>query len=731
MVDSEDTQSKSTKQIADPLLDCLEILSKFKRRTMSRMSAVAGLPLVNGRLTPSLFIRAAERVGFSARLFKKSLNQIPHLVLPAVLILKNNEACVLKSVTQDGQATIVVPETGMGETNIAIDELEKDYTGYVIFAQPIAEFEDTSKKYKDYYGTGKTKSWFWGTLARFKKVYTNVALAALAVNLFALAVPLFVMNVYDRVVPNNAFATLWVLAVGITIVFIFDFIMRMLRSYLLDFAGRKVDIILSSQLFSHVMGIQMVKKPESAGAFANNLRDFESLREFFTSATLVSIVDIPFIFIFVIVIAFIGGSMAVIPAVAIPIIMVFTYFFEKPMRRATHEAMMSANQKQAILVESIRNLETIKTNSSEGQMQGRWERFVGHVARAAAKSRFFSSLAIHCTLIIQQLTTMVTVVYGVYLIAAGQLTLGGLIACMILTSRSVAPLAQVTNLMTRLSHSRNALKNLDDIMAMPVERPPESRFLRRPVFLGNFEFDHVSFQYPGQEILALNDVSFKINSGEKVALIGPIGSGKSTALKLMLKLYTPTKGNIRFDGIDMGQIDPVDLRRNIGYTGQDYPLFHGTVLNNILMGTMCDTKDVLRAARISGVERFISKHPSGYNLVIGEGGEGVSGGQRQSICLARALVADPPILLLDEPTSVMEQSAQQALLSAMPDVLKGKTLVLITHRTPLLALVDRLIVFDNGKIVADGPKEKVLAALAKTGQVMGEGETGQEEQQLF
>ena len=717
MTDQEEQKrAQSTKQLADPLLDCLEILCKFKRRPMSRMAAVAGLPLIKGRLTPSLFVRAAERVGFSARLFKKSLTQIPTLVLPAVLILKDNEACVLKAFTADGQATIVVPETGMGETSVDFSELEKNYLGYVIFAQPISDFDESSSRQYKAEEKQKPKSWFWGTLLRFKQIYIKVALAALTINIFALAVPLFVMNVYDRVVPNNAFATLWVLAVGITIVFIFDFIMRMLRSYLLDFAGKKVDIILSSQLFSHVMGIQMSEKPQSAGAFANNMRDFESLREFFTSATLISIIDIPFIVIFILVSAFIGGSIALIPVIAIPIIVMFTFFFEKPMRRVTEEAMLSAHQKQAILVESVSNLETIKTNSSEGQMQGRWENYVGRVARLGAKSRFFSSLAIHCTMIIQQLTTMATVIYGVYLIAAGSLTLGGLIACMILTGRTIAPLAQITNLMTRFAHSRNALQSLDKIMAMPVERPSESRFLRRPVFLGNFEFDHVSFKYPGQQIFALDDVSFKITSGERVAFIGPIGSGKSTVLKMMLKLYFPEKGNVRFDGIDMGQIDPADLRRNIGYVGQNFPLFNGTVLNNILMGTMCDTKDVLRAAQISGVERFVSKHPLGYNMRIGEGGEGVSGGQRQSICLARALVTDPPILLLDEPTSVMEHSAQRIILNAFPKILEGKTLVLVTHRTAMLALVDRIIVFDSGKIVLDGSKEKVLAALATADQ---------------
>jgi ATP-binding cassette subfamily C protein LapB len=696
----------------DPLLACLTVLTKLLHKPHSPDSMVAGLPLVDNRLTPDLFSRAAERAGLASKVVKRPLRKISPLVLPAVLLLNDGNACILLKV-KEKQATVIYPEAGDGETLVDLTELQEHYTGYAIFIKAVQHFDKRGENS----AIPRARHWFWGTLTRFWPIYSEVFIASILVNLFAIASPLFVMNVYDRVVPNNALATLWVLAIGLAIVFVFDLLLRTLRGYFIDVAGKKADVILSATIFEKVLGIKMAARPNSVGSFANSMQEFESFRDFFTSATLATLIDLPFTFLFIAVIWRIAGDLAYIPLAVIPITIVISLIIQIPLGRAIKQLFRHAGQKSATLIETLTGLETIKSLGAETPLQRKWEQTAGSISKYSQRAKLLSSAAVNLTSFVQQMTTIAVVVYGVYKISENEISMGALIASTILAGRALAPMGQLAGILTRFHHSKAALGSLNNMMNLPVERPNGREFLHREKFLGGIEFKQVSFRYPEQAIEALSDVSFKLSSGEKVAIIGRIGSGKSSIEKLILGLYEPAEGAVLLDETDLRQIDPVDLRRSIGYVPQDVMLFYGSVRDNIALGApFADDSAVLRAAEIAGVTGFINRHPSGFDMPVGERGEGLSGGQRQSIAVARALLLDPPVLVLDEPTNAMDNSSEERFKSKLGEIIKDKTLILVTHRASLLSLVDRVLVMDQGKLVADGPREQILAAL-KSGHI--------------
>ncbi|MBF0625828.1 MAG: type I secretion system permease/ATPase [Magnetococcales bacterium] len=695
----------------DPLLQCLAFLTRHWHRPRSEEALRADLPLVDNRLTPELFVRAAARAGLAARVVRKRLARISPLLLPAVLLLKDRQACLLVAWEDNGRtARLVLPETGEGESPMALANLEKQYTGHALFVRPEFQFDARSQESP----TTSPTSWFWGTLGRFWPIYGEVIIASLLINLFTLASPLFVMNVYDRVVPNNALETLWVLALGAATVFVFDFVMRSLRGYFLDMAGKKADVLMASQLFQHVTGLRAAAHPASTGALAKNLQEFEALRDFFTSATLTVVLDLPFLFLFLWVVGLLGGDLVWIPLLTVPLVILVGLLIQFPLNRVVRKTFKESSQKHAILVESLSGLEDLQILGAGGVAQRKWEQCVGLTARSSLTSRFLSSLAVNFATLALGLTSVAVVIHGVYLIAAGELTMGALVACTILSGRALAPLAQVAGLVVRLQQSLVSLKALNRIMALPVERPHGRQFLHRPCLAGGLAFDKVTFQYPGQSIPALHEVTLTIQPGERVGFIGRIGSGKSTLLKLVLGLYQPQEGAVLADGVDLRQIDPADLRRNMGCVPQDPVLFFGTVRDNIALGApFADDAEVLRAAALAGVDDFIRRHPRGYDMPVGEQGKGLSGGQRQAIAIARALVGQPAILLLDEPTSSMDSGSEDRFKAHLTRLAASRTLLLVTHKASLLTLVDRLVVLDEGRVAADGPRERVLKLLAE------------------
>jgi len=706
---SEWNTADSRNTLDDSLLGCLTVLTKILNKPHSAESLVAGLPLVDNKLTPKLFIRAAERAGLSSKVVKRPLRKISNLVMPAVLLLENSTACIVLEI-KSGMARLIFPETGDGEAEVSLQDLDKRYTGFAIFIKPVHHFDRRTENSE----LPRTNYWFWGTIARFWPIYAEVFIASILVNIFALASPLFIMNVYDRVVPNHAIETLWVLAIGVATVFVFDLLLRVLRGYFIDMAGKKADVILSATIFEKVMGIKMSSRSNSVGSFANNLHEFETFREFFTSTTLTTFVDLPFALLFIFVIWSIGGELAYVPLAVIPLAVVVSLIIQIPLGRTIKNLFRHSGQRSATLIETLTGLETIKSLAAESPVQRKWEQTIGFISRYGQRARILSSMAVNFTVFLQHMASVSIVVFGVYKIAQGDLTMGALIACTILTSRSLAPLGQVAGILTRYHQSKAALSSLNHLMNLPVERPSGREFLHRPNFNGAIEFKDVTFRYPDQQMDALSNISFTIQSGEKVGFIGRIGSGKSSVEKLILGLYEPSDGAILLDGTDIRQIDPVDLRKNIGYAPQDVVLFFGSIRDNIALGKpFAADDDVLHAAKIAGVTEFVNRHPSGFDMPVGERGEGLSGGQRQSVAVARALLLEPSVLVLDEPTNAMDNSTEEVFKENLVETLADKTLLLVTHKASLLSLVDRLIVLDQGQLVADGPREQVLEALKK------------------
>lgn len=693
----------------DALLACLLVVAQAHGLSVTREAVLAGLPLEGGRLGPALFERAASRAGLSSRIVRQALEHVEPALLPAVLLLEDGQACVLMRVDAAAAvAEVVFPELGDSVVTIALAELRTRYVGVTLYARPRHRFDARTPEVR---GT-RAGHWFWSVMAENQALYRDVLLAALVINVFALALPLFSMNVYDRVVPNNAIETLWALAIGVMIVICGDFVLRMLRGYFVDLAGSRADVKLSAVIMEKVLGLRMEARPDSAGSFASNLRAFESVRDFISSATVTAFIDLPFALLFVIVIGWIGWPMVIPFVVGITLLLLYSLTVQRRMHALAETTYRASAQRNATLVEGLVGMETVKAMGAEAVIQGKWEKSAALVASVGARLRLLAATSSNGALWVQQMVSLSTVIIGVYLISEGELTMGGLIACYLLSSRAMAPIGQVAGLLVQYHSAATAFESLEELMQRPVERPQDKRFLSRPLLRGDIEFRNVSFAYGEGEMPALREVSFIIRTGERVGILGRVGSGKTTLEKLILGLYQPTGGAVLVDGIDLRQLDPAELRRNIGYVPQDVTLFYGSLRDNIVIG-MPEAGDdkVLRAARIAGIADFVDAHPHGYGMLVGERGESLSGGQRQGVAIARALVADPPILLLDEPSASMDHASEEALKQQLRAHGAGKTLIVITHRTSLLDLVDRIIVIDAGRIVADGPKAQVVDAL--------------------
>jgi ATP-binding cassette subfamily C protein LapB len=708
----------------DPLLDCLVELTHVLGRPSTRAALSAGLPLENGCLTPSLFERAAARAGLSTRIMRRALNRLNAVLLPAILLLKDDQACVLlgwRKSKSEGRsrytARLLFPETGQGEVRLSREDLAARYTGVALFAKPRFLFDARAPEVGKIAG----RHWFWKALLEQMPVYRDVLGAALTINVFAVTLPLFTMNVYDRVVPNrDATDTLWMLAIGMFLVFGMDFAMRLLRSHFIDLASARIDVRLSALIMERVLGMRLEGRPASVGSFASNLRSFESVRDFIASTTVTALIDLPFALLFLLVIAWIAWPLALVPLCGLFIGLIYAYILQFKMHDLAETTYRAIALRNASLIESLTALETIKTQGAESVVQGKWERTTAFLARTNAQLRLLSAFASNGATLIMQLVNVVLVIIGVYLIHEHALTLGGLIAATMLGGRAIAPLTQGVGLLMQFQNARSSLSTLEKLMELPVERPnveTSEAFIHRPELKGAIEFRDVSFAYPNQGVMALKHISLRIEPGERVVILGGTGSGKSTLQKLMLGLYQPNKGAVCMDGIDLRQLDPADLRRNVGYVGQESMLFYGTLRENIAIGApYASDAAIIHAADMAWLTPFVNRHPKGFDMQIGERGESLSGGQRQQVTIARAMLMDPPVLLFDEPTSAMDFSTETAFKDRLRHYAAHRTLVIVTHRTSLIDLASRIIVVDDGRIIADGPRDKVIQAL-QSGQI--------------
>jgi ATP-binding cassette subfamily C protein LapB len=693
---------------SDGLLGCLEFIARNFDRSIPPGALLAGLPLADGKLTPRLFPRAAARAGLSARIVRRPLENLNTLLLPSVLLLDNDEAVVLVALSDNGDAKVIMPDTGHGLAELSAEQLAERYSGYLILVKPEYKFELGNAD-----AAPEGKNWFWSAVTPLWPNYLQILIAAALINVLALASPLFIMNVYDRVLPNKAISTLWVLAIGIGIAITFDFILKMQRNALIGNAGRRADNILASRLFAHVLNLDLSKRPMKTGEFANQLRDFEIVREFFTSNTVVTITDFFFIWLFIYIIYIIAGMVALAPAIAVLVVLIAGGLLQIPLHKAVQNAQSEATHRHSLLIEALNGLETIKTCRAESQFQSKWEQFVGQNSKTAEKLRGISAVGMNFTAFAQQFVTVGVVIIGVYLFDKGDVSPGAIIASVILAGRAVGPLGQIAGTIGRSQQAFHSFGVLNEIMAVPGEGEGQERHIDRSISAGSIEFENITFSYPGSEAPALKKFSLKIEPGERIGIIGRIGSGKTTLGRLISRLYVPEEGSLLLDGVDVRQYHPSDIRRRVAFVSQDSALFHGSVRDNIILGAPYVSDDlVIRAADLAGVTDFVKLHPQGFNMPVGEMGRFLSSGQRQSITLARAFLFDPLIVFLDEPSGSMDMASERALINRLKGTFRDdQTLIVTTHRTSMLALVTRLVVLENGSVVADGPRDTVLKML--------------------
>ncbi|MDG1064914.1 MAG: type I secretion system permease/ATPase [Luminiphilus sp.] len=692
----------------DVLLACLVIVARHHGLPATPDSLSAGLPSTEGGINASLLQRAARRVGLHSRLKKLSLESIPASVCPAILLLENGDACVYLGQNNAGSADVIYPRLVNAPVEEAFDTLEAKFTGFALLARPKFYFDSRV----DSSDLKREGHWFWSAIRGNIPVYKDVLVAAFFINLFALAVPIFMMNVYDRVVPNAAFDTLWVLSTGVVLVLVADMVLKSMRGHFLDLASRRVDVDLSAKIMERTLGMRLEHRPASVGSFAVNLRSFETLRDFITSTTITTVIDLPFSVLFLAVIAWIGWPLLVPVFLGILAILTYALVSSKKLKRLTETTYQAGAQRNATLIESLTGLDTLKALGAESVMQRKWEDTTRFLAGVGVDLRLATLSVTHFTMFAQQLVTVGVIIVGVFLISEGQLTMGGLIAGSMLSRRSMQPFGQIAGLITQAHNARMALDTLNGLFETPTERREGGAFVSRDNFRGDVTFKNVSFAYPGSETASVAGVSFSVKAGEHVAIVGRVGSGKSTLTKLAMGLYEPTEGAVLIDGIDLRQLDPGEYRKAVGYVPQDVTLFHGTLRENMTLAHRGVEDDALvRAAERAALIDFVNRHPRGFDMPISERGDSVSGGQRRCIALARSLVHTPGILFFDEPTGSMDNSTEATIKKELENYLPGRTLLLVTHRNSLLELVDRIIVVDGGRIVADGAKDGVLAAL--------------------
>lgn len=717
-------QQVAAPPVTDALLQCLVWLTNHHGRARSPESLRAGQP-VDGPLMPDQALRLMKDAGYNAGLLAKRIVDISPLLLPAVLLLGEGDACVLtrrleaeSGRPEDCRYEVVFPD-GAGQPAAATaEELSDSYSGFVLVAT--LREQAASGKSAEEVLRPTSSHWLWGTMRRFMPYYRASMVAALLSNVLLLVIGLVTSVIFDKVIPHQALTTLWTLAIGAFIALSFDLFARTLRSHLIDLAGRKTDLIIGSKLFRQALGVRMEHKPESAGSYAHYMSQIELVRDFFASASLSALSDLPFIVIFIAMTFVVGGDLGWVLVFAVPMVLGITVLLQSHVRKSVHSNMREQADLHGTLVEAVEGLEDLKTSGAQGRFMRRFESSTAVAAESALKMRTVTALTNNLSMTAQQLITLIMLVWGVYLIQDGRLTAGGLIGGIMFASRALGPLSGIVGVATRYQGARAALFSLDKMMKAPQERDAERAYVAMARDARcKLRLHDVGFCYPlpsgvdGNPPKVLKGVSLSIEPGERIAVLGRIGSGKSTVLRLLAGLYQPTEGAVEVDGIDMRQIDPAEFRAHLGFVNQEPRLFNGTLRDNVSMGRPdVDAARLAQVSRVTGLDRLVSTHPQGWDLGVGEMGGLLSGGQRQMVALARALVHEPDVLLMDEPTSSMDAQSELAFLRQLRDAAPHCTLVVVTHRPAVLELVQRIVVVDNGRIVMDGPRDAVLAALS-------------------
>ena len=691
----------------DDVTECLSFLARRYERPSSPVIIRAGLALnEDGHLPFHQIESALEQIGLRGEVLTGKLSRLKPRHLPAVLQLQDEGAGVLLDL-RSGEALLYRP----GESEpVWVDEpaLAAGYGGVAVSIEPDPTREREGERP---WQRAVRAHWFWSEVWKVRREFHYVALAAGIINLLALALPLFTMNVYDRIIPNQSTVSLWVLATGVFLAMAFEFSLRLARARLIDDVGRKLDARLSQRLFEKIMNLPLTARQGSTGALARRVSDYEAVREFFASTTAVLIVDIMFLFIFLAIIALLAGWLVMVPILGIALMAIAGTILQKAMARSSVDAQTDASLQHSVLVESIAGQETLKATGAEGRMLGRWRRYAEMNATTQERLRGLTAVSINLASLCQQLMSVGLIIGGFYLFNSSSISMGGIIAIVMLSGRVMAPVGQFALLMTRARHAFTVMESLQSLAELPDERT--GRTLIPSISRGEVRFDHLSFRYPETDKDALSDLSLAIKPGERIAIIGRVASGKSTLGRVLCGLYAPTDGAYLIDGLDSRQHHPHQLRQTYRYVGQDAELFRGTIRENLaLASTDPSDERLLDAVRRSGADQFLSREAAGFDQFVGERGSSLSGGQRSFLVFARALVEPFRLLFLDEPTGAMDTQTEQIFIDRLGKALgSDQSLIVATHRNAMLAIVNRLIVLDEGRIIADGPKDSVLGAL--------------------
>lgn len=627
-------------------------------------------------------------------------NEVTDDLLPVVALRTDGTVQIVRSVQQ-----------GMFGTDDGVESLAGDSISIVL---AIARPRSVDGRASDLVPSGGA-GWFWPVLWQHRRYYLEAGALSAVINVLSLAGIIFMMTVYDRILPNLAFVTLWSLLTGVAVALVFEFLARTLRGYALDGAGKKIDLVLGDTVFARVLGTSLQNRAQSSGAFANILKEFEAVRSFVTSATLVAVADLPFALMFLFVCWLIGGMLVLVPLVAFVLILALSLLVQLPMARLAGENLREAAVRHGTIIESLEGLETLKALRAEPRMRLRHETSSGFIADRAIASQNWSNLVLNVTVAVQQAAAAILLAWGVYLASQGQVTAGALVAAVQLNSRALAPLVSLTSLAVRFQQVRSSLASLNRIMALPLDRPADRHLISSDSWRGDIELRGVTFHYEEGTQPALQDVSLHIAPGERIAVLGRIGSGKSTLLRILAALYRPQDGQALLDGVDLAAVEPSDVRSRMMLVGQDARLFHGTLRENLLLAApLASDQQMLDIAEKTGVTGIAAAHPQGFERMVGERGDSLSGGQRQAVALARALLAQAPFYLFDEPTSAMDQQSEADMLRTIAD-LRGRAAgyIIVTHKHSVLPFVDRVIIMDMGRVIADGPRDAVLQALGE------------------
>lgn len=648
----------------------------------------------------------ARQIGLNVRKNTYDINLLNPWRLPVLVEFIGGEVGVVERIDVDGNASVQLSgDEGLSQV-FTLEALSHGIRNIYIL-RPESSVPDVRV---DEYIKPFEKNWFWSIVLKDWKRYIDIMFASLMANILALATILFSMNVYDRVIPSQSVPTLWVLASGVLIAAIFEFTLRVSRIYLSDIIGKRADLKISDRVFGHALRIKNSERSKSTGSFISQIRELEGVREMVTSTTVTAIADLPFFFLFLFIFWLIGGNLFWVMLVVVPLMVIPGILAQKPLAELAQLGMRESSIRNALLVESVQGIEDIKLLRAESRFQNQWNHMNEVSADVSMRQRKIVGLMSAWTQKVQGLTFAIVVLVGCFAVMKGEMTTGALVACSILSSRMLAPISALSGVLGRLQQAKVAKAGLDELMKKPVDQPDYSHLIHKPAIHGHYELNGVSFKYgeddPRPSLLISK---LEIKAGEKIAILGRNGAGKSTLLQLLSGMQTPLQGKIKLDGIDLSLIDPADVRRDMGLLNQNAQLFYGSIRENLTLGAPLATDEqLIEALKITGAIHFIQEKKEGLDYIILEGGVGFSGGQRQALLLARLLIRQPNILLLDEPTAAIDDVSEKQLIDHLKVYLQNRTMVVATHRRAVLELVDRIIVVNEGKIVMDGPRDQIL-----------------------